>query len=360
MSNFFNIKKLLADTKKVLTIALCGILLISNIAFFTFLDIAFVMPGFLAIIISNILSVIITFLIYKPISKVIDEEIQSRLSGEVSAQRQILEEKNELESQLKFLEDKARERELVIKRLESELDTAKQYKSISNNENMVLKLETSEYEREGYVVKQENVRSTFHGQDIKKSMMLNPFGSDKGDQKVLYIKRHHEKAIIGIDLENVRFCRHNGQIYLEGIQMNWLNNDMCPRDNCDNYGESINICEILNTKNSGNEIIGINNDSKYDDFKIWYSKDQDEIFRRNFDAEVRSKCQKYTSILRQNLMMKFPSLQFLDSRIEQVDELNGEKIYQLKLNKDFDILEVSSSIIMIANTMNQTMPIARS
>lgn len=353
MSNFFNIKKLLADTKKVLTIALCVILLISNIAVFTFLDIAFIMPGFLTVIISNILSIIITFLIYKPISKIIEEEMQSQLKDEISNQRQILEEKAELESQLKFQEQKARERELEISRLKSELDTALQYKSISNNSSLVLKLETMIHEKEGYVVKCENVRSTPLGRDISQSAPWNPLGKDKGDQKVLYVKKFHEKAIIGIDLEAIRFCRHNGQIYIEGLEMHELHGDLYPRDNNETSYDNVKICEILNMGNNGLDIIGMNTDTKYDNFKGRYANEQDELFIRSFRKEVEQKCKAYTSIMRQNLHMKFPTIQFMDCGIEQIPELAGEPIHLMKLNKDYDILEVSSSIYMIANTMNQ-------
>lgn len=359
MSNFFNIKKLWSDTRKVLTITSCGLAIITNIAVFAYLSATTILPSFIYIIISNIISILITYIIYKPISKIIDEEVQSRLNTEYSAQKQLMDEKNELEQQYKHMVETAREREKEIKRLESELDTAMQYKSISSNANLVLKLEQMEYEKEGYLVKEEYVREHSLGQDIKKSSLMNPFGSDKGDQKVLYIKKYHEKALIGIDLEKIRFCRHNGQIYLEGIKVENLHPEMKPRDNGDDQYKSVKHCMILNTENSGKDVIGINTDSKYEDFKEWYTKEQDDIFLIDFKTEVTNLCASYTNVLRHNLHQKFPSLQFVDRDIEQVIELKGEPIMSLNLNKDFDILEVSSSIMMIANTMNQTMPIAR-
>ncbi|MCQ2252549.1 MAG: hypothetical protein MJZ61_03765 [Bacteroidales bacterium] len=354
MSNYFNIKKLWADTKKVITITTCGLLLIANIVVFAYLSTATMLPSFIFIIISCIISIFLTAIIYKPISKIIDEEVQNRLNDEHSAQKQLLDEKAELENKVRFQEQKAQEREQEIKRLESELDTAKQYKSISNNANLVLKLEQMEYEKEGYIVKEEYVRDNVYGQDIKKSSPWLLQFADKGEQKVLYIKKFHEKALIGIDLSKVRFCRHEGDIYLEGIKVSNLHPEMTvPTE------EAIDHCLILNTENNGKEVHSLNTDKKYEDFKLWYSKQQEDIFNIDFKSEVTQICAQYTAVLRQNLCNKFPSLHFVDGSIENVVSLQNEPIMSLNLNKDFDILEVSSSIMMIANTMNQTMPIAR-
>lgn len=354
MSDFFNFKKLLSDTKKVITMVSCALLLISNIVIFAYISTVTMLPSAIAIIISNLVSIFLTFLIYKPISKIIDEEVQHRLNDEFSAQKQLLDEKAELMSKVRFQEEAAQEREKEIKRLESELDTAKQYKSISNNTNMVLKLEQMEYEKEGYIVKEEYVRDNVYGQDIKKSNPWLMQFADKGEQKVLFIKKFHEKALIGIDLCKVRFCRHNGDIYLEGIKVSNLHPEMTMPTETTN-----NRCLILNTENYGKEVISLNNDKKYDDFKQWYTKQQDDIFSIDFRSEVSQICTQYTQVLRQNLYNKFPSLHFVDGDIENVIDLKDEPIYSLNISKDFDILEVSSSIMMIANTMNQTMPIAR-
>ncbi len=354
MSNYFNIKKLWADTKKVIIIAACGLLLIGNIVVFSYLDTT-MLPSLICIIASNLLSIFLTYIIYKPINKIIDEEVEERLNEGFSAQKQLMDEKMELESKVKFQEQKAEEREKEIKRLESELDTAKQYKSISSNANLVLKLEQMEYEKEGYIVKEEYVRDNKYGQDIKEDKILGLFSSSS-NQRVLYIKKYHEKALIGIDLSKVRFCRHNGHIYLEGVKVENLHKEMTIRADNENQ---IERCIVLNTQNQGKDIISLNTDKKYDDFKMWYSKQQDDIFNYDFTAEVTQICSQYTSVLRQNLYNKFPSLHFVDHDLEQVIDLQGETIYSLNISKDFDILEVSSSIMMIANTMNQTMPIAR-
>ena len=119
---FFNIRKLFSDTKKVIIIVSCALLLIGNIVAFAYVGSATMMPTFLVVILSNIITILITFAIYKPINRIIEEEVQTRIKDENDAQMKLLEEKNELEQQKKYLEDVAAERTQKIKKLQSELD----------------------------------------------------------------------------------------------------------------------------------------------------------------------------------------------------------------------------------------------
>ena len=348
---FFNIKKLLSDTKKVIIIVSCALLLIGNIVAFAYVGSATMMPTFLVVILSNIITILITFAIYKPINRIIEEEVQTRINDENNAQMKLLEEKNELEQQKKYLEDVAAQREQKIKKLQSELDTARQYKSISNNANTVLKLETMEYEKEGYVVKEEYVRDTDLGRDIKQDSKWNFMKDDKGEQKILYIKKFHEKAIIGIDIAKIRFCRHDGYIYLEGVKVENLHQEMTVRN--DN-GDGMERCMILNVDNG--DIKGINNADKYNWFKQEYRIRQSDLLDYDFNQEVLSICSSYTEVIKNNLVNKFPSIRFVDDKIEHAIDLAGEPVYQLNASNDLNMLEVSSSIVLIANTIHQTMP----
>ena len=348
---FFNIRKLFSDTKKVIIIVSCALLLIGNIVAFAYVGSATMMPTFLVVILSNIITILITFAIYKPINRIIEEEVQTRIKDENDAQMKLLEEKNELEQQKKYLEDVAAQREQKIKKLQSELDTARQYKSISNNANTVLKLETMEYEKEGYIVKEEFVRDTDFGRDIKQDSKWNIMKDDKGEQKILYIKKFHEKAIIGIDIAKIRFCRHNGNIYLEGVKVENLHQEMTVRN--DN-GDGMERCMILNVDNG--DIKGINNADKYNWFKQEYRIRQSDLLDYDFNQEVRSICLSYTEVIKNNLVNKFPSIRFVDDRIENAIDLAGEPVYQLNASNDLNMLEVSSSIVLIANTIHQTMP----
>jgi DNA gyrase/topoisomerase IV subunit A len=348
---YFNIKKLFSDTKKVIIIVTCALLLIGNIVAFAYVGSATMMPTFLVVILSNIITILITFAIYKPINRIIEEEVQTRIKDENNAQMKLLEEKNELEQQKKYLEDVAAQREQKIKALQSELDTVRSYKSLSADTNTVLKLETMEYEKEGYIVKEEFVRDTEFGRDIKQDSKWNFMKDDKGEQKILYIKKFHEKAIIGIDIAKIRFCRHDGYIYLEGVKVENLHQEMTIRSG---DGDGMERCMILNVDNG--DIKGINNADKYNWFKQEYSIRQSDLLDFNFNQEVRSICASYTDVIKHNLSTKFPSVRFVDDKIEHAIDLAGEPIYQLNASNDLNILEVSSSIVLIANTIHQTMP----
>ncbi|MBR4326127.1 MAG: hypothetical protein IKP73_11440 [Bacteroidales bacterium] len=350
---YFNIKKLFADTKKVIIIVSCMLLLIGNIAVFAYLSAAMLVPSALVVIVSNIITILITFAIYKPINNIIEEEVQARINDETSAQMKLLAEKNELLQQKQHLEEVAIQREQKIKQLESELDTTRQYKSISSNANTVLKLETMEYEKEGYIVKEEFVRDTDLGRDIPKDSMLKLQFKDKGEQKILYINKFHEKAIIGIDIAKIRFCRHDGLIYLEGVKVQNLHQEMTVRNDEGNYER----CMILNFEDS--EPISLNTASKYDFFKHDYQIRQKGLLEYDFNQEVRSICASYTNVIQTNLYNKFPTLRFVDGRLEDAIGLTDAPIYQLNTSNDLNILEVSSSIVLIANTIHQTMPMAK-
>lgn len=350
---YFNIKKLFSDTKKVIIISACMLLLVGNIAGFAYLASAPMMPAFIVVILSNLVTILITFAIYKPINRIIEEEVQTRINDETSAQMKLLSEKNELLLQKQHLEEVAVQREQKIKHLESELDTARQYKSISSNANTVLKLETMEYEKEGYVVKEEYVRDTDFGRDIKQDSKWNFMKDDKGEQKILYIKKFHEKAIIGIDISKIRFCRHDGFIYLEGVKVENLHQEMTVRNG---EGDGMERCLILNVDNG--DIKGINNAQKYDWFKHEYRIRQNDLLDYDFNQEVRSICASYTDVIKNNLYNKFPTVRFVDDKIENAIDLGGEPVYQLNTSTDLNMLEVSSSIVLIANTIHQTMPLA--
>ncbi len=342
---FFNFKRLLGDTKKVVIIVSCMLLLVGNIVIFSYLGSATMVPTFLTVIVSNIVTALITFAIYKPINKIIEEEVQEKLNEESNAQLKLMEERNELLLQKQHLEKVAEERENKIRSLESELDTARQYKSISADAKAVLKLETMEYEKEGYIVKEEFVRGSDIGREIEKDSPWKLQFNDKGEQKILYIKKFHEKATIGIDLAKIRFCRHDGLIYLEGVRVVNLHPEMTVRTD----GDEMERCMILNVEDD--EPKSINHASKYDWYKNEFIRRQHDMLDYEFQQEVRKICTTYSLVIRENLANKFPSIRFVDDKIENAIDISNEPIFQLNATTDNNLLEVSNSIVLIANTI---------
>lgn len=349
----FNLKKLL-DTDK-LAVGICGALLLINIAVFVYLSATmYITVPFL--IISNIITIILMLTLFRPVNKILDEAVQERKRDDEKLQEKLRTEKAELEKLNQKLNGEISDLNLEKEKLKTELDSVKQYNSLSNDVRTVLKLETMNYEKEGYIVKEENVRDTGYGLEIpgNKPLLLN--FSDKGEQKVLYTHKYHDKALIGIDLTKVRLCKKDGNIYFEGVKFENLHPEMTVKDSLkayENQNVAINRCIILNVETDKTTI---NNDSKYNEFKRWYSENQDKIFELNFNAEVCRICDNYTRVLRQTLSDRFPQIVFLDGKIEHFPGLENPIIKELEICRENDILQISNSMLMVSAAIKNTMP----
>lgn len=290
-------------------------------------------------------------MIFKPVNQILQEAVEEEKNAEKERQEKLEKEKLELKNDKEKLENELLEIKNEKAKLENELDTAKQYNSLENFQKLTLKLETMEYEKEGYIVKEEVVRNTNYSEEIAKS---NPWlldFSDKGEQKVFFTKKYHDKALIGIDLTKVRYCRKGNQVYLEGVKFENLHKEMTlKRDTKNDY----NRCFILNCKDDKTTV---NNDSKYNGFKTWYSDCQDELFRINFDAEVGNICANYTCVLRKTLQDRFPQIVFVESTLEQVIGLENITAGFLDSGKEPDLIKISNSMMMISSAIQHTMPV---
>lgn len=337
----------LFNTNKFAVIA-CLAAIIVSIAAFSFL--ATILPlGFAFVIASNLVTIIFMILMYKPANKLFDKALTDVKEAAAEHERKLMGEKRELERQVDDLTDKCSILDTEKNRLKSELDSIKQYTSLKRSDNFVLKVETMDYEKCGYVVKEENVRDSIYGKDIPKDKMWQ--FNDKGEQKVLFIKKYHEKAVIGIDLSKIKFCRKNDKIYLESVSFCNLH----PELSIKREENTVNHCLILNTDE--NDVLSINNGSKYDDYKGWYSNERDVEFNSNFEEEVEKICISYTRAFKETLKGLFPQLEFVGGKIEENKMLEDCMIYSLKSSKEMDIRQLSDSMIAITSTMNQTMPL---
>ena len=343
----FSLKKLF-DTNRLLT-AICGVLLIVNITGFVYLSTVtpFSVPF---LIVSNLITIGLMLMVFKPVNQIIKEAVDKEKQEEQLREEKLLKEKSDLKQQNDNLSSKILELNDEKEKLKSELDSVKQYNSLENSQRLTLKLETMEYEKEGYIVKEEIVRHTNYGEEITKS---NPWlldFADKGEQKVFFTKKYHEKALIGIDLTKVRYCRKNDFIYLEGVKFENLHNEMTLRRNVD---EDINRCYVLNCKEDKTTI---NNDSKYNDFKKWYIENQNSIFQVNFNAEVMDICNKYTDVLRQTLLNRYPQVCFVDGKLENCIGLENLQTEFLEAGNQNDLIKISNSMMMISAAIQETMP----
>jgi hypothetical protein len=322
----------------------CVLLGIGNIVLFAYLS-----SDIWIVVASSIITALLSIAIYKLIIKIIEEEASLRIDKSLDEQKKLLDEKNELEKQKQYLEQIAIEREATIKNLESDLDLIRRYKSIRANEESMLKLETMEYEKQGYIIKEEYVRSCDMGRNIERDSKWKLQFDDKGDQKILYIEKFRRKTTVGIDLSKIRFCRHQDYIYLEGVSIV----NLLPEISVQTDNDSVKRCIIVNVEDD--EITGVNHSKKYEWFKHEYSQHQKDLLLNNFNKEIDEFCHLYTRLIRNILTAKFPGISFVDTQIEDIEELAAEKINLMNTCTDYDIIEVSNSISLVVDTIHQTM-----
>lgn len=322
----------------------CLLLAIGNIVLFAYLS-----SDIWTVVVSSVVTALLSIAVYKPISMIMEEEASSCINRNLDEQKKLLDEKNELQKQKQYLEQVAIERESKIQNLESDLNIIRQYKSIRAEEASEQKLETMEYEKQDYIIKEEYVRSCDMGRNIERDSKWKLQFDDKGDQKILYIEKFCKNATIGIDFSKIRFCRHNDYIYLEGVAI--INN--LPVATVSTECEGVRRCLIVNVEDD--EITGVNHSKKYDWFKHEYSQRQKDILLDNFNKEVDEICHLYTRLIRNILTSKFPKICFVDKQMEDIDELAAEKICLMNACSDYDILEVYNSISLVVGTIHQTM-----
>jgi hypothetical protein len=345
----FSLKKLF-DSNRLL-VGVCAILLIVNASVFVYLAAA-TLISVPFIILSNIITALLMLMLFKPVNQIIKEAVEEERNAESGREEKLVKEKNELQKKNENLSAEILELSTEKEQLQNELDTAKQYNSFETAQKLTAKLETMEYEKEGYIVKEEIVRHTNYSEEIAKS---NPWlldFSDKGEQKVFFTKKYHDKALIGIDLTKVRFCRTaDGRVCLEGVRFENLHKEMTLKKNGKN---EINRCFVLNCKDDKTTV---NNDTKYNSFKKWYTETQDSIFQINFNAEVDEICDRYTLVLRKTLQERFPKISFVDGQLE--DSLGADAFSAgfLDSGKEPDLIKISNSMMMISTAIKNTMPV---
>jgi hypothetical protein len=121
-----------------------------------------------------------------------------------------------------------------------------------------------------------------------------------------------------------------------------------------NGKNEINRCFVLNCKDDKTTV---NNDTKYNSFKKWYTETQDSIFQINFNAEVDEICDRYTLVLRKTLQERFPKISFVDGQLE--DSLGADAFSAgfLDSGKEPDLIKISNSMMMISTAIKNTMPV---
>ena len=176
--------------KSRLCVAGCALLVLCNILGFTLLA-----EGASAffLIISNALTVTFTVLAFSPAGTLLQNALTKKQAE--------LDSKQTLEKRIEALERENNE-------LVGKLDTRHQTAGMPDNITFTFKLEKMEYAKKGYMVKENDLEALMA--DEKYQDMIPAKGGwtkmleflnlkEKGQRKILYIKKAYYKASIGID-----------------------------------------------------------------------------------------------------------------------------------------------------------------
>lgn len=326
--------------KNTLWIAGCFLLVGVNVAFFLLFP--RIVSG-MAIVLSNVITLLLTFLAFKPLN----DWLQSNL----------LERQEELIAKL----EKDRELERTVQQLEQEnrmlsdkLDTRSQTGALPVHIDYTFKVEQMEYEKQGYVVKEEDLadldREKFDIPDRKfiEVLLEDSMIRDAAVRKILYIHKFYYKVSLGIDFSKMMYAFQDGVVLFYGVRFDKLHDissEMLPENG------DIDRCDILKITGDKAEI---RNDREFEDLKRQYRQDRAEEVKAGMEEEVHALCSQYTAALHEGIKSRFGDrVDFVDS----IEEHRDKNWYALKASTDHTVQEIAANMLMLANVMNRTQAI---
>ena len=278
--------------KNYILVAVCALLIGLNIAVFIFF------PGLLhpiAIVLSNVITVLLTVLAFRPVSKLMDSELEAK-QKELAAR---IEEQKALESKVSRLEIENQE-------LTSQLDTREQTESIPTAINYTFKLEQMEFAKKGYVVKEDFLEK----------------------------------------LDPDRYRMDGSRLLFSGVKFTKLH-DISSELETD-HGD-IERCEILQVDGDKTDI---KHDKAFNDLKKTYCEEQEKSVKENLDVEVANLCQMYTDVFRDSIQERYHNIDF----VESIDD-SDRNWYVLNGTTDREVADVAANMLMLTSLMGKTQAI---
>lgn len=321
------------QVKNYILVAVCALLIGLNIAVFIFFP---RLMHSVALVLSNIITVILTVLAFRPVSKLMDSELEAKqkeLAARIEAQ--------------KDLESKVSRLEIENQELTSQLDTREQTESIPTAINYTFKLEQMEFAKKGYVVKEDFLeRLDPEKYRLPELNWWNVFIGESGEKKILYINKFYYKVAIGIDFARIKYSLDGGKILFSGVKFTKLHDissEMEP-----DHGD-IERCEILQVDG---EKTDIKHDKAFNDIKKTYCEEQDKTVKENLDIEVGNLCQLYTDVFRDSIQSRYPNIDF----VESIDD-SDRNWFVLNGTTDRNVAEVAANMLMLTSIMGKTQAI---
>ena len=336
-------KKKIADGVKVtLAYIMAGlslVLIIGNVAAFLMLP---NIAAKLAILLSNSVTILLMLLAIRPLNVLIQKEFDKK--AEELARK--VREQEEMEERIAVLESENRE-------LSSRLDTVSQTSGLPTNVNFSFKVETMTYDKSGYIVKEEPLSRFLEdpaykiadkkGLGNRISKWIDDYINHPGEKKVLYIGKYYIKASIGIDFTKIKYALDGDSIIFYGVRFSKLNDLAIQRS-----PEDVNHCWLL----SDNDFeTSINRGDFYREFTQEYARLRAEEADKALEQEVDNLCNHYTAVFRENLIQRFPAVQFCDS----IEDSTASWFSLKEHIQDRRILGIASSMFLMADVMSDSL-----
>ena len=319
--------------KNYILVAGCALLIGLNIAVFIFF------PGLLhpiAIVLSNVITVLLTVLAFRPVSKLMDSELEAK-QKELAAR---IEEQKALESKVSRLEIENQE-------LTSQLDTREQTESIPTAINYTFKLEQMEFAKKGYVVKEDFLEKLDPERyRLPELNWWTVFIGESGEKKILYIHKFYYKVAIGIDFAKIKYSMDGSRLLFSGVKFTKLH-DISSELETD-HGD-IERCEILQVDGDKTDI---KHDKAFNDLKKTYCEEQEKSVKENLDVEVANLCQMYTDVFRDSIQERYHNIDF----VESIDD-SDRNWYVLNGTTDREVADVAANMLMLTSLMGKTQAI---
>ena len=270
------------------------------------------------------------------------------ISNALTKKQAELDSKQALEKRIEALERENNE-------LVGKLDTRHQTTDMASNISFTLKLEKMEFAKKGYIVKENDLESLMA--DQKYQDMIPAKGGwtkmmeflklkDKGQRKILYIKKAYYKASIGIDFGKIKYAIDGDYIYFAGARFSKLHDIS---SELEHDPQDIERMIILNE--TDNEV-KVENDPEYGEFIKAYSTVQESQTKEAIETDVEAICSQYTSVLQSNLAKKFKFIRFVRD-----EEVLGSTLTWYALSEgaaDRQVSVVASNMLMLADVIQQT------
>ncbi len=327
-----------SEVKSYVHIAVCLTLIAVNVGLFIFApkDISQ-----LSVLVSNALTLLLTVAAFGPVNKLLHKTIERQKEEAESNERR----QKKLQERISQLEDENR-------RLCENIDTRNQTDNMSADINFAFRLETMEFTKTGYVVKEDLVDDlSYKIEDVSLGTNIidgvkSLLGHERSDRKIIYVHKHYQKVTIGLDFANVSYVFDGERITLFGVEFKQLHDVSSELSKSKN---DVELCEIF----YGDEKkLKVEHGREYDNLKDWYREKQSASTSDAIATDISTLCSRFTKLLQDSMSARHPNLRFAPTYEKPLGSLPLSTT-----GGNMQVRNVTNSLLMLTDIMTKTQAI---